>query len=68
MLRELTPQRRLAVGMDADVVLVDLERRVRLTHAMMRSSCGWTPFDGMNVVGFPTAPLRVCGLVRSGGS
>gem|GEM_PF-5512069 len=54
--------------MDADVVLVDLERRVRLTHAMMRSSCGLTPFDGMNVVGFPTAPLRVCGLVRSGGS
>jgi dihydroorotase len=48
---------RIAVGADADLTLVDLKRRVRLTHAMMRSACGWTPFDGMEVVGFPVATL-----------
>jgi dihydroorotase len=48
---------RIAVGADADLTLVDLERRQRLTHAMMGSACGWTPFDGMEVVGFPVAAL-----------
>jgi dihydroorotase len=44
---------RLAVGFDADLTLVDLERRVTLTHDAMASRCGWTPFDGMTVTGFP---------------
>jgi dihydroorotase len=48
---------RIAVGADADVTLVDLKRRARLTHATMRSACGWTPFDGMEVVGFPVATV-----------
>lgn len=48
---------RIAVGADADLTLVDLKRRARLTHAAMRSACGWTPFDGMEVVGFPVATL-----------
>jgi len=48
---------RIAVGADADITFVDLKRRVHLTHAMMRSACGWTPFDGMEVVGFPVAAL-----------
>jgi dihydroorotase len=48
---------RIAVGADADLAFVDLKRRQRLTHAMMRSACGWTPFDGMEVVGFPVATL-----------
>jgi len=48
---------RIAVGADADLACVDLTRRVRLTHAMMRSACGWTPFHGLEVVGFPVATL-----------
>lgn len=44
---------RLSVGCDADLTLVDLERRTTLTHAAMASRCGWTPFDGMTVTGFP---------------
>jgi dihydroorotase len=44
---------RLAVGLDADLTIVDLERRVTLTHAAMASRCGWTPFDGLAVTGFP---------------
>ncbi len=48
---------RIAIGADADLTFVDLARRQRLTHAMMRSACGWTPFEGMEVVGFPVATL-----------
>jgi dihydroorotase len=48
---------RIAIGADADLTFVDLERRQRLTHAMMRSACGWTPFEGLEVVGFPVAAL-----------
>jgi dihydroorotase len=48
---------RIAAGADADLTLVDLKRRARLTHAMMRSACGWTPFEGMEVVGFPVATV-----------
>ena len=57
----------ISVGMDADLVLVDLKRRVRLSHAMMRSRCGWTPFDGMDCVGFPVATiLRGNTIMRDG--
>jgi hypothetical protein len=35
---------RIALGADADLTLVDLERRVTLTNSRMRSACGWTPF------------------------
>ncbi|MBM4269983.1 MAG: dihydroorotase [Deltaproteobacteria bacterium] len=46
---------RIAAGMDADLTLVDPKRRVRLTNAMMRTACGWSPFDGFETVGFPVA-------------
>jgi dihydroorotase len=48
---------RIAVGADGDLTFVYLKRRQRLTHAMMRSACGWTPFEGLEVVGFPGATL-----------
>lgn len=48
---------RIEEGLDADFVLVDLARRETLTHAMMRSRCGWTPFDGLEVTGWPVATV-----------
>ena len=47
----------LAVGCDGDLTLVDLQRQVFLSHSMMASRCGWTPFDGMQVTGFPLATI-----------
>lgn len=44
---------RLAVGYDADFTLVDLAARRTITDAMIASTCGWTPFHGMNVTGWP---------------
>ena len=48
---------RLAVGYDADLTLVDLQARRTLRHADMASRCGWTPFDGLEVTGWPLATI-----------
>jgi dihydroorotase len=58
---------RLARGMDADFTLVDLTRRVRLSDDMMASKCGWTPFAGDEVTGWPVATvLRGKVVMREG--
>jgi dihydroorotase len=48
---------RLEAGRDADLVLVDLKREHVITAAEQRTRCGWTPFDGVTVRGFPIATL-----------
>jgi len=53
---------RLAVGYDADVTLVDLNAKRTITHDWIASKCGWTPYDGMAVSGWPVATV-VCGHV-----
>jgi dihydroorotase len=48
---------RLAEGFDADVTLVDLDAERVIEDAAIASTCGWTPFDGMEVRGWPVATL-----------
>lgn len=48
---------RLAPGYDADFTLVDLGARRTITNDWSKSKCGWTPFDGMRVVGWPVATI-----------
>jgi len=48
---------RLAEGFDADLTIVDLKARRTLRHEDMASRVGWTPFDGMEVQGFPMATI-----------
>jgi dihydroorotase len=44
---------RIAVGYDADLTVVDLKRRQTITNAWIASRCGWTPYDGVTVQGWP---------------
>jgi dihydroorotase len=44
---------RIAVGYDADLTVVDLKRRETITNGWIQSRCGWTPYDGMAVQGWP---------------
>lgn len=53
----LADKGRLAVGFDADLTIVDLKARRTMTHAMMASRVGWTPFDGMEAKGWPLATI-----------
>ncbi len=48
---------RLAIGYDADFTVVDLNRRETITDAWSRSRCGWTPFAGMAVTGWPVGTI-----------
>ena len=48
---------RLAAGYDADFTLVDMRKQRRITNDWIVSPCGWTPFDGMQVTGWPTATI-----------
>lgn len=44
---------RIAAGYDADFTIVDLKEKRTLTNAAQKSRSGWTPFDGMEVTGWP---------------
>ena len=48
---------RMAEGWDGDLTLVDLKARRTLKHADMATRSGWTPFDGMEVDGYPVATI-----------
>jgi dihydroorotase len=48
---------RIAVGYDADLVLVDLETRRVIRNKWIASRCGWTAFDGREVKGWPKATI-----------
>lgn len=44
---------RIAVGYDADLTVVDLKTKRTIRNDWIASRCGWTPFDGMTVTGWP---------------
>jgi dihydroorotase len=48
---------RIAVGYDADLTIVDLKRREKITNAGQQSRCGWTPYDGKAVTGWPVGTI-----------
>ncbi|SFT83013.1 dihydroorotase [Paraburkholderia aspalathi] len=47
----------ITVGYDADLTLVDLKARREITNRWIASVCGWTPYDGMRVTGWPVATI-----------
>ena len=44
---------RIAAGYDADLTVVDMKRRETITNRWIASRAGWTPYDGMTVIGWP---------------
>jgi len=44
---------RLAAGYDADFTLVDMKKQRRIEESWIVSPCGWTPFAGMDITGWP---------------
>ncbi len=49
---------RIAVGYDADLTVVDLKRRETITNRWIKSRAGWTPYDGVDVTGWPVGTVR----------
>lgn len=48
---------RIALGYDADFSVVDLKKKRTITNDWMKTKCGWTPFDGMAVTGWPIVTI-----------
>lgn len=48
---------RIAAGYDADFTVVDLRRTRRIENSWIASQCGWSPFDGTEVTGWPMATI-----------
>ena len=48
---------RVAVGYDADLTVVDLKRRETISNDWIASRCGWTPYDGRSVTGWPIGTI-----------
>jgi dihydroorotase len=44
---------RIAEGYDADLTVVDLRKKRRIENSWIESKCGWTPYDGYDVTGWP---------------
>jgi dihydroorotase len=48
---------RIAVGYDADLTIVDLKAERVIEDGWIGSKCGWTPFAGRRVRGWPVGTL-----------
>jgi dihydroorotase len=48
---------RLAKGFDADITIVDMKAKKTISNDWCESRCGWTPFDGMTVKGWPVGTV-----------
>lgn len=48
---------RLAAGYDGDFTLVDMKAERTIEESWIVSPCGWTPFAGMRVRGWPVATV-----------
>ena len=48
---------RIVRGGDGDLTLVDLGARRRIEASWLVSPCGWSPFEGMQVTGWPVATI-----------
>ncbi|MEN9206987.1 MAG: dihydroorotase [Gloeomargarita sp. GMQP_bins_120] len=47
----------LAVGYDADVVLVDWEHTQPVRREDLQTKCGWSPFEGWELTGWPQVTI-----------
>ena len=52
----------LEPGWDGDLVLVDMNRSKPVLREEVVSRCGWSPFEGWELIGWPEATV-VAGVV-----
>jgi dihydroorotase len=50
---DIVDKGRIANGYDADLVLVDLQKRATVDNASQETKCGWSPWHGRSLQGWP---------------
>jgi dihydroorotase len=58
---------RIAVGYDADLVLVDLQREAEVRNERQETKCGWSPWHGSILTGWPVRTWVMGHLVYDDG-
>ncbi|MCX8103778.1 MAG: dihydroorotase family protein [Candidatus Bipolaricaulota bacterium] len=58
------PKGEIVVGHDADLVVIDPEREKTITREAVQSKCGWSPYEGLTLRGWPVLVL-VRGIRRN---
>ena len=57
----------IAIGSDADIAIWDTERRTTITQALMHHGTDYTPYEGLEVTGWPVSTMvRGRFVVRDG--
>lgn len=57
-LHHLSRKGQIAVGFDADLVIFDLEKPVRLSTDWLHENVDWTPYDGLDLRGWPVVTIQ----------
>ncbi|MDV3002104.1 MAG: Dihydroorotase [Chroococcopsis gigantea SAG 12.99] len=57
----------IVVGYDADLVLVDLNNYRPVLRSELQTKCGWSPFEGWNLTGWPVVTIVNGEIVYQGG-
>lgn len=57
----------IEIGSDADLVVWDAERRVRIEATLLHDRAGYTPFEGTEVNGWPTDVIQRGNLIVTDG-
>ncbi|MCO6453324.1 MAG: dihydropyrimidinase [Caldilineales bacterium] len=47
----------IAIGLDADLVIFDPDRPVTLSTDFLHERCDWTPYDGIELTGWPAVTI-----------
>jgi dihydroorotase len=47
----------IKVGYDADLTIVDMNKTKKVLNKDMKTKCGWTPFNGMKLKGWPVGTI-----------
>ena len=47
----------IAVGSDADIVLIDPDKNVTVTHGLLHENVDYTPYEGIKLKGYPVLTL-----------
>jgi dihydropyrimidinase len=47
----------IAIGSDADLVLIDQSIKTTLKHEMLHENCDYTPYEGLPLNGYPTMTI-----------
>jgi len=57
----------IAPGYDADLILVDLKHHHPVLREELKTKCGWSPFEGQNLTGWPAYTIVGGNLVYEKG-